>query len=144
MNSEFSQIGKMLILFGGVLVLVGVVLLSFGKIPFLGKLPGDIIIQKKNFTFYFPIVTSILLSLLISLLLYLFKKKARTNRALQFLMIFTSSANPLFHLPEFLLELIQRVYQQCFLFYLLKKKWEFRKHRQTVLPWIDLHKRQDN
>jgi len=74
MNSEFSQIGKMLILFGGVLVLVGVVLLSFGKIPFLGKLPGDIIIQKKNFTFYFPIVTSLLLSLVISLLLYLFKK----------------------------------------------------------------------
>ncbi|MDP3684812.1 MAG: DUF2905 domain-containing protein, partial [Ignavibacteria bacterium] len=66
MNSDFSQLGKMLILFGGVVVLVGVVLLSFGKIPFLGKLPGDIIIQKKNFTFYFPIVTSLLLSLLIS------------------------------------------------------------------------------
>jgi len=74
MNSDFSQLGKMLILFGGVVVLVGVVLLSFGKIPFLGKLPGDIIIQKKNFTFYFPIVTSLLLSLLISLLFYLFKK----------------------------------------------------------------------
>ena len=74
MNSDFSQLGKMLILFGGVVVLVGVVLLSFGKIPFLGKLPGDIIIQKKNFTFYFPIVTSILLSLIISLILYLFKK----------------------------------------------------------------------
>jgi len=74
MNSDFSQLGKMLILFGGVVVLVGVVLLSFGKIPFLGKLPGDIIIQKKDFTFYFPIVTSLLLSLLISLILYLFKK----------------------------------------------------------------------
>ncbi|NCQ18813.1 MAG: DUF2905 domain-containing protein [Ignavibacteria bacterium CG_4_8_14_3_um_filter_37_9] len=74
MNSDFSQAGKILILFGGVLVLVGVVLLSFGKIPFPGKLPGDIIIQKKQFTFYFPIVTSLLLSLLISLLLYLFRK----------------------------------------------------------------------
>ncbi|MFA6980141.1 MAG: DUF2905 domain-containing protein [Ignavibacteriaceae bacterium] len=74
MNFDISQIGKMLILFGGIIVLVGIVLLSFGKIPFLGKLPGDIIIQKKNFTFYFPIVTSILLSLIISLILYLFKK----------------------------------------------------------------------
>jgi len=74
MNSDFSQAGKILLLFGGVLVLVGVVLLSFGKIPFPGKLPGDIIIQKKQFTFYFPIVTSLLLSLLISLLLYLFRK----------------------------------------------------------------------
>jgi hypothetical protein len=44
------------------------------KIPFFGKLPGDIIIRKKNFTFYFPIVTSILLSLLISLIIYFFRK----------------------------------------------------------------------
>lgn len=74
MNFDISQIGKMLILFGGIIVLVGIVLLWFGKIPFLGKLPGDIIIQKKNFTFYFPIATSLLLSLLLSLLFYLFKK----------------------------------------------------------------------
>lgn len=56
------------------MVLAGVALVSFGKIPFFGKLPGDIIIQKKNFTFYFPLVTSLLLSLLVSLILYLFKK----------------------------------------------------------------------
>jgi len=74
MNFEISQIGKLLILFGGIIVILGIILLSFGKIPFLGKLPGDIIIQKKNFTFYFPVVTSILLSLLLSLILYLFKK----------------------------------------------------------------------
>ncbi|MCK9209726.1 MAG: DUF2905 domain-containing protein [Ignavibacteriaceae bacterium] len=74
MNFDISQIGKMLILFGGIIVLVGIILLSFGKIPFLGKLPGDIIIQRKNFTFYFPIATSLLLSLLLSLLFYLFKK----------------------------------------------------------------------
>ncbi len=74
MNFDVSQIGKMLILFGGIIVLVGIILLSFGKIPFLGKLPGDIIIQKKNFTFYFPIATSLILSLLLSLLFYLFKK----------------------------------------------------------------------
>jgi len=74
MNFDVSQIGKMLILFGGSIVLLGIVLLAFGKIPFLGKLPGDIVIQKKNITFYFPIVTSLLLSLIISLLLYFFKK----------------------------------------------------------------------
>ena len=74
MNFDAPQIGKMLILFGGIIVLVGLILLSLGKLPFLGKLPGDIIIQKKDFTFYFPIMTSLLLSLLISLILYLFKK----------------------------------------------------------------------
>ncbi|MDP3148702.1 MAG: DUF2905 domain-containing protein [Ignavibacteria bacterium] len=74
MNFDVPQIGKMLILFGGIIVLVGLILLSLGKLPFLGKLPGDIIIQKKDFTFYFPIMTSLLLSLLISLILYLFKK----------------------------------------------------------------------
>lgn len=74
MNFDVSQIGKMLILFGGSIVLLGIVLLAFGKISFLGKLPGDIVVQKKNIIFYFPIVTSLLLSLIISLLLYLFKK----------------------------------------------------------------------
>ncbi|MFQ5674607.1 MAG: DUF2905 domain-containing protein, partial [bacterium] len=45
------------------------------QLPFLGKLPGDILIQKKNFTFYFPIATSILLSFILSLFLYFFNKK---------------------------------------------------------------------
>jgi hypothetical protein len=72
--TEFHQIGKILI-FGGIFLLLLGVLFFFGdKIPFLGKLPGDIYIKRKNFTFYFPIVTSILLSLLISLIIYLFKK----------------------------------------------------------------------
>jgi hypothetical protein len=72
--TELHQIGKILI-FGGIFLLLLGVLIFFGdKIPFLGKLPGDIYIKRKNFTFYFPIVTSILLSLLISLIIYLFKK----------------------------------------------------------------------
>jgi hypothetical protein len=71
---EFQQIGKLLI-FAGVFIIVLGLLFFFGdKIPFLGKLPGDIYIQKKNFTFYFPIVTSLLLSLVISLIIYLLKK----------------------------------------------------------------------
>jgi hypothetical protein len=72
--TELHQIGKILI-FGGIFLLLLGVLIFFGdKIPFLGKLPGDIYIKRKNFIFYFPIVTSILLSLLISLIIYLFKK----------------------------------------------------------------------
>ncbi len=71
---EFQQFGKLIILFGVILVIVGLVITFWNKIPLIGKLPGDILIKKKNFTFYFPIVTSILLSLFISLILYLFRK----------------------------------------------------------------------
>ena len=64
----------MLIMFGAIMVLVGVVLLAAPKIPWLGKLPGDITYQGKGFTFYFPLATCILLSLVLSLILYLFQK----------------------------------------------------------------------
>ncbi len=74
MAPDFQQFGKLLIFAGIFIVIIGVVFLFGDIIPFIGKLPGDIIIKKKNFTFYFPIVTSILLSLLISLILYLFRK----------------------------------------------------------------------
>jgi hypothetical protein len=74
MQPEFQQFGKLLI-FGGILiVLIGVLFLFGDKIPFLGKLPGDIHIKGKNFNFYFPIVTSIVLSIIISLILYFFRK----------------------------------------------------------------------
>lgn len=66
--------GKTLIIFGIVLVVVGL-LFSFGsKIPWLGRLPGDIYIQRGNFTFYFPLTTSLLLSLVITLVLYFFRR----------------------------------------------------------------------
>ncbi len=51
------------------MALIGGILLLAGKVPYLGKLPGDITIQKKNFTFYFPLATSILISLMVSLIL---------------------------------------------------------------------------
>jgi len=69
-----SDLGKMLIMFGAIMVLVGVVLLAAPKIPWLGKLPGDITYQGKGFTFYFPLATCILLSLVLSLIFYLFRK----------------------------------------------------------------------
>lgn len=66
--------GKMLILLGIFIILVGLLLMAGDKIPWLGKLPGDIIIRKKNFTFYFPLATCILISLILTLVFTLFRK----------------------------------------------------------------------
>lgn len=66
--------GKLLIIVGIVCIVLGL-LVSYGpKIPFLGKLPGDIRIEKENFSFYFPLATSILLSVVLSLILYLINR----------------------------------------------------------------------
>ena len=67
--------GKALILFGLMLVATGLLVEFFGKIPLLGKLPGDIYIQRKNFTFYFPLATSVLISLVISFLFWLWSRR---------------------------------------------------------------------
>lgn len=72
--NELQPLAKFLILGGVVLIIMGALLLFWDKIPFLGKLPGDIIIKKKNFTFYFPLVTSIIISLVLSLIFYFFRK----------------------------------------------------------------------
>lgn len=64
-----ESIAKMLIVFGVIAVLAGLLLLGIGKILPLGRLPGDIFFQKGSFTFYFPLVTCILLSLLLTLIL---------------------------------------------------------------------------
>lgn len=72
--NEFQSIGKILIFIGALILLMGIALLFWDRIPFFGKLPGDVIIKGKNFTFYFPIVTSIILSLILTLILYLFRK----------------------------------------------------------------------
>ena len=67
-------LGKMLILLGVFIILIGLLLLVGEKIPWIGRLPGDIIIRKKNFTFYFPIVTSIIISIILTLFFMLFRK----------------------------------------------------------------------
>jgi hypothetical protein len=69
-----SELGKMLIVFGIIMALVGVILLAAPKIPWLGKLPGDITYKSDRFTFYFPLATSILISVVLSLILYLFRR----------------------------------------------------------------------
>ncbi|MBZ0170443.1 MAG: DUF2905 domain-containing protein [Kofleriaceae bacterium] len=65
----------MLILFGLVVAAIGGLLLFIGKVPFIGRLPGDIYIQRKNFSFYFPLTTSILLSILLTILFSLFRRR---------------------------------------------------------------------
>ena len=69
-----GPLGRMLILLGVFIILIGVLLLVGEKIPWIGRLPGDIIIRKKNVTFYFPIVTSILISIILTMLFTLFRK----------------------------------------------------------------------
>jgi Protein of unknown function (DUF2905) len=75
MNEGIQHIGKFLIIFGVIIIAIGGFLLISGKIPWVGKLPGDIIVQRKNFTFYFPLATSILLSLLLTLIFWFFGKR---------------------------------------------------------------------
>jgi multisubunit Na+/H+ antiporter MnhG subunit len=67
------DLGRLLILFGAILLVVGVLFTVSGKIG-LGKLPGDIVYRRGNFSFYFPLMTSILLSIVLSLLLWLFRR----------------------------------------------------------------------
>jgi hypothetical protein len=67
-------LGKALILFGLLLIIVGVFLSLEIKIPWLGQLPGDIYIKRERFTFYFPLTTCLLLSVLLTLVLFLFKR----------------------------------------------------------------------
>jgi len=68
-------LGKALILLGVGLVISGVFLILLNKIPLIGKLPGDILIQRKNFALYFPLATCLLLSLIISVIFYFWGKK---------------------------------------------------------------------
>ena len=70
----FSDLGKVLIVLGVVIAGVGVLLVMGDKIPWIGKLPGDIIIRKEKFTFTFPIVTCIILSILLTIMFSLFRK----------------------------------------------------------------------
>ncbi|WP_027714703.1 DUF2905 domain-containing protein [Desulfuromonas sp. TF] len=66
--------GKILIILGLLLIIAGVLFLHGGKIPFIGRLPGDIRIERGNFTFFFPLGSCLLLSILLSLILWLFRR----------------------------------------------------------------------
>lgn len=68
-----SQFGKILIITGIIFVLVGIILLANIRIPFAGKLPGDLFFQGKNSSLFFPITTCIIISIILTVLLNLFR-----------------------------------------------------------------------
>ena len=74
MPNHLPDFGRSLMIAGGVLLGLGLVLTLLGRLPFLGRLPGDIVYRKGNFTFYFPLVTSVILSVLLTLLFSLFRR----------------------------------------------------------------------
>ncbi len=69
-----ESLGKGLILAGFLIAAVGGVLLLSGKVGWVGRLPGDITVRRENFTFYFPLATCLLVSAILSLLYWLFRK----------------------------------------------------------------------
>jgi hypothetical protein len=78
--ANFSDLGRRLLIAGGAIVLLGLVLLLLvGRIPFFGRLPGDISIQRGNTTFFFPIVAclvlSVVLTVVVNLLLLLLRRR---------------------------------------------------------------------
>lgn len=64
-----EELGKMLLLFGAIFLLIGAMILVFSKFTGIGRLPGDIVIQTGNISCFFPIVSSILLSIVLTILL---------------------------------------------------------------------------
>ena len=70
-----SDLGRMLIVMGLVVAAVGVVVLLVGRVPGLGRLPGDIHVERGNWTFYFPLGTSIVLSLLLTLVFWIIGRR---------------------------------------------------------------------
>lgn len=70
-----SELGKILVFTGAIFIVVGGIVLLLGKVPWAGKLPGDIMIKKENFSFYFPIATCILFSIILSLISWLWPRK---------------------------------------------------------------------
>ncbi len=75
LHDGIHTIGRMLLLAGLALAAAGALLLFIGKVPWIGRLPGDILLQKKNVTFHFPLATSIIISIVLSLLFWLLGRR---------------------------------------------------------------------
>jgi membrane protein implicated in regulation of membrane protease activity len=69
-----GDLGRMLMIAGGVLLVLGVIFTLGGRLPWLGRLPGDIAIERENFRFYFPLATSIVISIILTLIAALFRR----------------------------------------------------------------------
>lgn len=72
---DFGPISKVLILAGIIITGMGIIFLLMGKIPWLGKLPGDIYIEREDFSFYFPITTCIIVSIVVSAVFFFITKR---------------------------------------------------------------------
>jgi hypothetical protein len=75
MLPQVDSLGRMLIVLGIVVIALGALLLLVGKVPFLGRLPGDIVIRRESWTVYFPVATSLLVSVLLTLLFWLLGRR---------------------------------------------------------------------
>ena len=67
-------LGRMLVILGVLLVIVGLGFMFADKIPYIGRLPGDIYIKREKFSFYFPLATSIIISIILTILFSIFRK----------------------------------------------------------------------
>jgi hypothetical protein len=72
--SDLGLIGRTLMAVGGVILVLGLAILLASKVPYIGRLPGDFVWKRGHFSFYFPLATCLVASLLVSLILYLFRK----------------------------------------------------------------------
>jgi len=72
--NPLPEFGKLLLILGILFVVIGLFLMLGPKIPLLGKLPGDFMVRRGNFTLYFPLATSILLSIVLTLIFFIFRK----------------------------------------------------------------------
>jgi hypothetical protein len=70
-----NDLGRLLVVFGLVIVAAGVLVMLVGRVPWIGRLPGDIHLQRGNWTLYVPLGTSILVSLVLSLVLWLIARR---------------------------------------------------------------------
>lgn len=70
-----ESLGRMLILFGIVAIVIGAIFVLFGKVPWIGRLPGDIVIRREGLTLYFPVVTMLLLSMILTIIFNLIGRK---------------------------------------------------------------------
>ena len=70
-----NRMGEILLVFGLVMVVLGLILLLVGRVPWLGRLPGDIYVQRGNWSFYFPLSTCLIVSVILTLLFSLFGRR---------------------------------------------------------------------
>ena len=73
--TDLSSMGRMVIILGLIVVAIGALMLLAGRLPFLGRLPGDITVQRGSWSLYFPLATSIVLSLVLTVVLNLFARR---------------------------------------------------------------------